>query len=107
GMWGGSYFGYTQWVLADQADPGPSALQVQLASTSFHDMFYPGGAFSLETALFWALRSKGSEDVKVSSAELDRGYGAFPLVEADNRASLDIPFFNDCASHPRLDAYCL
>jgi len=35
---GGSYFGYTQWVLADQVHPGPSALLVQLSSTSFHDM---------------------------------------------------------------------
>ncbi len=55
GMWGGSYFGYTQWVLADQVDPGPSALMVQICSTDWYRMFYPGGAFSFESALFWAI----------------------------------------------------
>lgn len=61
GMWGGSYFGYTQWVLADQSDPGPSALLVQLASTSFYDAFYHGGVFALETGLYWALRSGATD----------------------------------------------
>lgn len=46
GMWGGSYFGYTQWVLADQSDPALSALILQICSTDFYRMFYPGGAFS-------------------------------------------------------------
>jgi uncharacterized protein len=105
GMWGGSYFGYTQWVLADQADPGPSALLVQLASTSFYDMFYHGGAFALETGLYWALRSGGTRDVAVTAAELDRGYGRLPLIEADDRAGRDIGFFNDWVSHPERDAY--
>ncbi|BDA72304.1 hypothetical protein CAL7716_064700 [Calothrix sp. PCC 7716] len=54
GMWGGSYFGYTQWVLADKVNPGLSALILQICSTDFHRMFYPGGAFSLESALYWA-----------------------------------------------------
>ena len=51
GMWGGSAFGHTQWVLADQSRPGPIALMIQIASTSFREMFHPGGAFSLESAL--------------------------------------------------------
>ena len=59
GMWGGSAFGHTQWALADQSRPGPTALMIQIASTSFREMFHPGGAFSLESALFWAARSGG------------------------------------------------
>ena len=54
GMWGASAFGHTQWVLADQSDPGPQALMIQIASTDFFGMFHPGGAFSLESALYWA-----------------------------------------------------
>ncbi|HXV59551.1 MAG TPA: CocE/NonD family hydrolase, partial [Vicinamibacteria bacterium] len=105
GMWGGSYFGYTQWVLADQTDPGPSALFVQIASSSFYDMFYQGGAFALESALYWALRSHGPVDVPVSSEQLDRGYGAVPLRETDDRAGADVSFFNDWVTHPERDAY--
>lgn len=105
GMWGTSYFGYTQWVLADRVAPGPSALGIQLASTDFYAMFYPGGAFSLETALFWAVRSRGDSDVIPEPEVLQRGYDGFPLSDADTRAVGAIPFFNDLVSHPEKDQY--
>jgi predicted acyl esterase len=105
GMWGGSYFGYTQWVLADQTDPGLEALMIQNASTHFHEMFYPGGAFSLESALYWAQRSFASTDAPPLIETLERGYQGFPLVEADDRAGTRIPFFDDWASHPERDDY--
>jgi len=105
GMWGGSYFGYTQWVLADQDDPGPAALLIQLASTSFHGMLYPGGAFSLESALLWALVSRGDRDTIPAPETLEKGYAVFPLIEADDRAGGDIPFFDDWASHRERDEY--
>lgn len=38
-------------------------------------------------------------------AELDRGFGGFPLIAADDRAGRDIGFFNDWVSHPGRDAY--
>lgn len=62
GMWGGSTFGHTQWVLADQKDPNVNAFIIQIASSDFHGMFYPGEAFSLESALFWTARSRGEQD---------------------------------------------
>jgi len=105
GMWGGSYFGYTQWVLADQTDPGLQALMIQNASTRFYEMFFPGGAFSLESALYWALRTRGSTDQPPPPESLTRGYGGLPLVAADDRAGAEIPFFDDWASHPGRDGY--
>lgn len=105
GMWGGSAFGYTEWALADQKDPGPSAFMIQIASSHFHDMFYAGGAFSLESALYWALRSRGPKDDKPSDQMLDRGVNGFPTIMADDRAAADIGFFNDWAGHPKADEY--
>ena len=105
GMWGGSYFGYTQWVLADQREPGLSALMLQICSSDFHGMFYRGGAFSLESALFWAVTSYGEQDIPASDAALQRGYEGWPLIEADTRAVQDIPFFKDWVSHPEKDPY--
>jgi len=105
GMWGGSAFGHTQWVLADQVDPGPSALMIQIASTSFHDMFYPGGAFSLGSALHWAVQSQDEADATPADAVLERGFDGFPLIEADDRALSDVGFFDDWVSHPERDAY--
>jgi uncharacterized protein len=105
GMWGGSYFGYTQWVLADRTMPGPSALNIQIASSEFYRMFYYGGAFSLESALNWAVSSYGKEDIEPDEGALDRGFHGFPLIEADDRAAVDIQFFNDWVNHPTRDDY--
>ena len=105
GMWGGSAFGYTQWVLSDQQNPGPSALSIQIASTSFYDMFYPGGAFSLESALFWSIRSYKSNGEVASQKVLDQGYTGFPLTETDDRAIANIQYFNDWATHRTRDDY--
>jgi len=105
GMWGGSAFGYSQWALADQSGPGPTALMIQIASTDFHRMFHPGGAFSLESALFWAARSHGAKDQDPSFEALERGFNGFPLIRADDRAVGDVQFFNDWATHAEADAY--
>ena len=105
GMWGGSAFGHTQWVLAGEEAPGPGVLMIQIASTSFREMFHPGGAFSLESALFWAARSHGPEDRDPSFDALERGFAGFPLIEADDRAVGDVAFFNDWARHADADDY--
>jgi putative CocE/NonD family hydrolase len=105
GMWGGSYFGYTQWVIADRQGPGPSALMIQLASTSFYEMFHPGGAFSLESALVWAIQSYGDQGDWPSEDTLRPGYEGFPLLEADDRAFGDIPAFDDWVRHASRDSY--
>lgn len=107
GMWGGSAFGHTQWAIADQKDPGPNAFMIQIASSDFHGMFYPGGAFSLESALFWTIRSYGIEDRTPDLNSLERGFNGFPLIEADNRAAQDVNFFNDWVLHDKPDAYWL
>ena len=105
GMWGGSAFGHTQWAVSGLEAPGPNALMIQIASTSFREMFHPGGAFSLESALFWAARSHGKEDRDPSNAELERGFAGFPLIEADDRAVGNVTFFDDWVRHSSADDY--
>jgi putative CocE/NonD family hydrolase len=105
GMWGGSAFGHTQWALADQSRPGPTALMIQIASTSFREMFHSGGAFSLESALYWAARSGGIADVDPSYAALERGFNGLPVIEADDRAIGNVAFFDDWLLHKSADAY--
>jgi len=106
GMWGGSAFGHTQWAIADQTDPGPRALLIYLASTSLYEMFYPGGAFSLESALYWALRSRGRRDEPPSPGLIDQGAAGWPASDADRRAAgRSIPFFQDWVRHSRPDPH--
>ena len=107
GMWGGSAFGHTQWAIADQTNPRPLAFAIQIASTSFREMFHQGGAFALESALFWAVRSHGPSDVWPDQRALERGFNGWPLIEADDRAVNNIPFFNDWVLHADADAYWL
>jgi uncharacterized protein len=106
--WGGSAFGHTQWAIADQTAPGPSALMVYFASTDFYGMFYPGGAFSLDSALSWAVRSHGTKDLAdwPPVQDVNRAAQGFPLLDADRRAlGSDIPFFKDWVQHPGRDSY--
>jgi putative CocE/NonD family hydrolase len=108
GMWGGSAFGHTQWVIADALPSPPSGrstMMVQIASNDFYGMFYQGGAFALASALFWAVRSRGPQDEIPDPATLARGYNGFPLIEADDRAAGDISFFNDWVRHVDRDDY--
>lgn len=97
GMWGGSAFGYTQWVLADQDDLGIDAFFIQICSTDMFSMFYPGGAFSLESALHWAVIDYGEKEISLSPSTAKKAFYGFPLIETDNRAIGDIQFFNDWA----------
>jgi uncharacterized protein len=106
--WGGSAFGHTQWAIADQRSPGPSALMVYFASTDFYGMFYPGGAFSLYSALTWTVRSHGTKDLGdwPSVAEIEGAAEGFPLLDADRRATgTDVSFFKDWVEHPERDSY--
>lgn len=106
--WGGSAFGHTQWAIADQSNPGPTALMVYFASTDFYEMFYPGGAFSLDSALSWAIRSHGAKDQTdwPPNDQVKQASTGFPLLDADKRATgSDVRFFKDWAQHPDRDAF--
>lgn len=106
--WGGSAFGHTQWAIADQSNPGPTALMVYFASADFYEMFYPGGAFSLDSALSWAVRSRATKDQTdwPSAEDVKQAASGLPLLDADRRATgQDVSFFKDWVEHPDRDAF--
>ena len=71
-------------------------------------MFYPGGAFAYESALFWATRSHSEIDTPLPYETLKKGYDEGPLVEADQRTVGEvIPFYKDWVSHEQRDEYWL
>ena len=105
GMWGGSAFGYTQLAISDQVNPKINAYHLHIVSTSFYDMFYPGGAFSLESALRWSLQSSGKKDIEPKIKDMEKGFGGFPLINADERADKDILFFNDWVLNNTKNSY--
>ena len=105
GMWGGSSFGHTQWAVADQPTLRTGAFFIQIASTNFRAMFFPGNAFSLESAVFWTIRSRGERDRPVDNADLERGVNTLPVLDADLRAIGDTDFYNDWLLRQNDDDY--
>lgn len=94
-MWGGSAFGHTQWAIIDQVDFAPDAYFIQIASSRFREMFHPGGAFALESALYWAMNSHGARDHAVDYDDLDRAVGVLPVIRSDDAAvGVNVPFFD-------------
>ncbi|MEF3273301.1 MAG: CocE/NonD family hydrolase [Chloroflexus sp.] len=53
GLWGPSYVGYTQWGPAIDGPPYLKAIVPIVTSAHFSSLFYPGGAFALESTLRW------------------------------------------------------
>ena len=104
-MWGGSGFGHTQWAVSDLGEEGPDAFAIQIASSSYYSTFYPGGAFALESALYWGLISPPEKDRLTTGEEIQKGADGWPVIEADDRALKDVAFFNDWATHRTNDSY--
>ncbi len=108
GTWGGSVFGYTQWAIADKHNPGSSAFIIQLSSSNFYEMFYPGNAFALESALTWAVTSRDKRDLPSwpTREDLSVAYDSNEsIILMDDLIGKNISFFNDWVSHPSYDYY--
>jgi hypothetical protein len=108
GMWGASYLGYTQWTLAGEAPAALRAIVPSITSTRFSRLFYPDGAFALETALRWINALKAMDAIARSGetqfldqlntartdALIDHAADQLPLSIADRIvAGHSVPFF--------------
>ena len=96
-MWGTSSFAHNQWAISDSVDPKIKAHFMHLGSSDFEGMFYPGGAFSLASAVYWTMRSKGEgkDDKDINFENLKKGVETLPIIEADDIAIGDTDFYND------------
>ena len=71
-------------------------------------MFYPGGAFALQSAMTWAKTSHERKDLPnwPSVDELTSAAKGFPVSQADTRAAgRNIGFFDDWVTHDKADSY--
>lgn len=103
--WGPSYLGYTQWAVAAQA---PSYLKAQIpivTSADFYGFFYPGGAFSLASALRWAASNGLRRGRRAPERRLPRAARERPTRRAVIAAGRIAPFFEDWVDHPDRDRY--
>jgi predicted acyl esterase len=103
--WGASAYGYTQWAISDRHDLGLRALNIQIASSRFGGMFHQGGAFALESALYWALYSRGPVDI-VPTKRDDRPRRQWLAFDRSRRSRRgERPFFDDWLTHAAHEDY--
>jgi len=99
--WGGSYVGYTQWAIADQLD----VITPTLTSANMYELVYPGGIYSLATALNWGLSNGSRTYNAVDPEKMKNSYYTLPLSVADDSAVKQIDFMDQWLLHPYEDAY--
>lgn len=115
GMWGPSYLGYTQWAVAADPPPHLRAIVPIVTSMRFSRLFYPEGAFALESSLRWAylVAATAGRDGHLDLGQLWRmapprrepivraGLNHLPLAESDAVAvGAPVPFFQRWVSDP-------
>jgi putative CocE/NonD family hydrolase len=105
GMWGASYFGYTQWAVSADPPPFLKAIVPVVTSTDFYTLFYPGGAFSLISALRWAAGNGEKKGRRAPERRLPAASRARPMRAATQAAGRHATFFDDWVDHPQLDEY--
>jgi uncharacterized protein len=106
--YGGSYLGYVQWAIADDAGPELKAMCTSITSSEFRSVTYPGESFSLESALGWvvAIETQERSPLGVARAivlpdrKLRTAFDALPLGEADWVAlGKELPHWEDWVRH--------
>ncbi len=99
--WGASYVGYTQWAISDSLD----YLTLLLTGARMHDFVYPGGLFSLQTAIVWGFQNASGESTSISAEKLHDASLILPISAADDSTIQDIDFVNDWIAHESADDY--
>src|SRR3954451_17519935 len=102
---GASYLGIVQWAVAADA-PDLVAMTAAVTASDFRGQTYPGGAFSLDTALAWTQlvelqeRRLGLLRQGLRRRRLRRAMDHLPLADADRAlVGRHVPFFQAWLEH--------
>lgn len=105
---GPSYLGLVQWAIAAQAGPLLKAMGVQITSSEFRSLIYPGESFGLDTSLTWIQLMAHQEDSVLSrllktrrrAQDLQAAVRHLPLREADRIvAGQTVGYYQDWLEH--------
>lgn len=87
GMWGGSYFGYTQWESAPD-NPALTAINPLYTSGSIHKIIFRGGALEYASIVGWNMQMKQQQAEREGKkekfeADFTQGYYNEPRRDAE------------------------
>jgi len=86
GTVGASYFGYTQWALADKAGTDLVSMVPLITTSTFSNNWYMGNSFSLEGHLTWCNLMKNAEkrlSMSILPFKINRIMKSLPLIDFD------------------------
>jgi putative CocE/NonD family hydrolase len=107
-MYGGSYLGYVQWAIAEDAGPELKAICTSITSSELRSITYPGEALALESALGWVVAVDEQERAPLGVARaivlpdrrLRAAFDTLPLGEADWMAlGKELPHWEEWVRH--------
>ncbi len=107
GMMGGSYDGWTQMLAAAESPPHLKALLPQATPPDpIRNFPWQNGAF-LAASAYWARMTfgKGVDRLEDLTGKWSSIYAHRPLIEMDQAAGAEIPYFDDWVRHPLDDDY--
>jgi putative CocE/NonD family hydrolase len=105
---GPSYLGLVQWAIAAKAGPLLKAMGIQITSSEFRSLVYPGESFGLDTALTWIQLMAHQEDrllrrlldTRRRARALREATRHLPLRDADRIvAGQTVGFYQDWLEH--------
>jgi uncharacterized protein len=105
---GASYLGLVQWAIATQARGLLKAMGVQISSSEFRSLFYPGESFGLDTGLTWIQLVAHQEDsflrrlldTRRHAKEMQAAAMHLPLRDTDRIvAGKTVGFYQDWLEH--------
>ncbi len=109
---GPSYLGITQWSAATDPNPALKGMALNVTSSRFHDLVYPGGAFALETSLTWIYGTAHQEmgwrtvlrTMRRTPDVVAKGGAVLPLRDSDSAILPNqVEFFQDWMAHEKVD----
>ena len=106
GMAGGSYLGLVQWTSAPHRSRFLTAMAPRvIAGDFFTGLLYPGGAFQLNVALTWGMRTNGHTAQSIEYHNWTEAFRSLPVSDMDQLAGRKLGFWKDWVEHSRYDDY--
>lgn len=106
GMAGGSYLGCVQWLSAPLGSKFLKCLAPRvMCNDYFNDLLYPGGAFQLNVAITWGMRTRARTAQSIDFHDWTEMFHTLPLIDMAKAVGEDVPFWRDWLEHPTEDEF--
>lgn len=108
---GGSYVGFTQWIVAPEARDHHKAMFTTVPLTDWHrDCAYIGGAFGLGLMMAWGvmMARPGASEPDIADWETwdwRAAYRHLPLSTWDSQTNGELPYIREWLRRPTFDEY--